>query len=317
MTRFLARGMAAVAVLAFVAAACSSNSSTPSGTSSSGGGSPSESPPAAIPTAKTVSQPVTYGYYDGHVDTMISTDVTDRAQASSQHINYSAALAMAPPNTFPALYMVKGTAAPHQPFVFSTEPGESDYTPLWNEVTVQWKSGVKPVLLVRDDQVKALAAAGKVKLTPTNIILNCPIVAVSSSHAVPSVTTMDLPAIYGYYDGHVDTMLSTDVTSKAQAKAQNINFTSVLTKQPANSFPALYTVKGSAAPNQPVVFGSEPGESDYSPLWQEVTVRWKPGVTPVTLVKDDQVKEMAQKGQLTMTATPIVLNCPIVAMKAS
>ena len=60
------------------------------------------------------------------------------------------------------------------------------------------------------------------------------------------------------------------------------------------------------------MFGSEPGEDDYSPLWQEITVTWKPGVTPVLLTKDDQVKDLASKGMLTLSPTPIVLNCPIV-----
>jgi hypothetical protein len=137
---------------------------------------------------------------------------------------------------------------------------------------------------------------------------------VSSSHAVPSATTISQPAVYGYYDGHVDTMLSTDVTSKTQAAAQHINFTSALTTNPSSSFPSLYVVTGPAAPNQPVVFGTEPGESDYSPLWDEVTVKWKAGVTPVLLVKDDQIKELAAKGQLTVTPTRVVLNCPIVAV---
>ena len=61
-----------------------------------------------------------------------------------------------------------------------------------------------------------------------------------------------------------------------------------------------------------MVFGSEPGESDYSPLWQEVNVRWNAGVTPVLLVKDDQIKELASKGELTIDPTQVVLNCPIV-----
>ena len=119
---------------------------------------------------------------------------------------------------------------------------------------------------------------------------------------------------YGYYDGHVDAMLSTDVNSKSQAEARHINYSAALATQPAKAFPSLYMVAGTAAPNQPVVFGSEPGESDYSPLWQEVTVTWKPGVTPVTLVKDDQVTELAKQGRLTVTPTPVILNCPIVAV---
>jgi hypothetical protein len=130
--------------------------------------------------------------------------------------------------------------------------------------------------------------------------------------AIPTATTIQVPVTYGYYDGHVDTMLSTDVSNKSQAAADHINYSAALLNRPANTFPALYTVRGTAAPNQPLVFGSEPGKTDYSPIWQEIDVRWTSGVTPVLLVKDDQIKELVSKGQLTMTATPVVLNCPIV-----
>ena len=58
-----------------------------------------------------------------------------------------------------------------------------------------------------------------------------------------------------------------------------------------------------AAKGQLSVFGSEPGESDYNPLWEEFFVTWKPGVTPVLLVKDDQVKSLAKS-----TFTPGVLS---------
>src|SRR5438309_602365 len=126
MGRLLAKASLFV-LFALAAAACS-------GASSSGASSPSSAkPPAPIPTKKTVSRPVTYGYYDGHVDKMLSTDVTSKSQAGSLHINYSAALNTAPAKAFPALYMVSGRAAPNQPVVFSTEPGEADYSPLWDE----------------------------------------------------------------------------------------------------------------------------------------------------------------------------------------
>src|SRR5438067_1982679 len=133
MSRFPLRASAALAVLALAAAACSSGSPTAGGSPSK---SSSESPPAPIPTAKTISQPATYGYYDGHVDTMLSTDVTSRAQAKAQHINFTSALTTKPASSFPSLYIVHGTAAPGQPVVFGSEPGESDYSPLWQEVTV-------------------------------------------------------------------------------------------------------------------------------------------------------------------------------------
>ena len=110
---------------------------------------------------------------------MLSTDVSSKSQAAAQHINYSAALTGAQPmSTMPSLYMISGPAAPHQPVVFGTEPGESDYSPLWDEVTVTWKPGVEPVLLVKDDQIKALAASGRLSVSPTSVVLNCPIVKV-------------------------------------------------------------------------------------------------------------------------------------------
>jgi hypothetical protein len=320
MNRMVGKVVVCAVAFSVISVACSKSSSSTS-TRSSPAGSTSTSPAvpsgptgsaAPVPTATTIQLPVTYGYYDGHVDTMISTDVTDKAQATSNHINYSPALATRPANTFPSLYMVQGTAAPNQPVVFGSEPGESDYSPIWQEIQVKWNAGKTPVLLVKDDQIKELASKGQLTMTATPVLLNCPIVKVSSSKKIPTATTIQLPVTYGYYDGHVDTMISTDVTDKAQATSNHINYSPALATRPANTFPSLYMVQGTAAPNQPVVFGSEPGESDYSPIWQEIQVKWNAGKTPVLLVKDDQIKELASKGQLTMTATPVLLNCPIV-----
>ena len=70
-------------------------------------------------------------------------------------------------------------------------------------------------------------------------------------------------------------------------------------------------VRGRAAKGQLTVFGSEPGESDYNPLWEEIWVTWKKGVKPVLLGRDDQIKGLAKKGKLTMKDAHIVLNAPI------
>ena len=175
MGRRLVYACALIAILGLVATACSSSKKTPVATSSSPAASATA---AAVPTATTITLPVTYGYYDGHVDTMLSTDVSNKAQATALHINYAAAMLTRPAKTFPALYRVSGTAAPNQPQVFGSEPGEDDYSPLWQEITVTWKPGVTPVLLTKDDQVKDLASKGMLTLSPTPIVLNCPIVKV-------------------------------------------------------------------------------------------------------------------------------------------
>jgi hypothetical protein len=113
------------------------------------------------------------GYYDGHKDTFLVTDVSNKAQAAALHVNYSQAIGAvkgAPPQ-----YFIRGKAASGQLSVFGSEPGEADYNPLWEEFFVTWKSGVKPVLLVKDDQIKALAKSKKLTLKDAHIVLNAPI----------------------------------------------------------------------------------------------------------------------------------------------
>lgn len=125
-------------------------------------------------------------------------------------------------------------------------------------------------------------------------------------------TRVQRPAFHAYYDGHKDTYLNTDVSSQAEAKAMHINYSAALKAVPLATTPAMYMVVGRSAPNQLAVFGSEPGEADYSPIWQEVFVQWKAGTTPVLLVKDDQVKELAKKGKVTLRMSGIRLNCPVI-----
>jgi hypothetical protein len=129
-----------------------------------------------IGTPTTTGQPVYKGYYDKHVDTYLITDVSDKAQAKAMHINYSAELKTV--KGIPDQYFVKGRAAAGQLTVFGSEPGEADYNPLWEEIWVTWKAGVKPVLLGRDDQIKTLAKEGKLTMTDAHIVLNAPILKV-------------------------------------------------------------------------------------------------------------------------------------------
>ena|SRR5579862_18514 len=120
------------------------------------------------------------------------------------------------------------------------------------------------------------------------------------------------PVYKGYYDHHIDTYLITDVSSKTLATAMRINYSAEL--KSVKGLPDQYFVKGRAAAGQLTVFGSEPGESDYNPLWDVVWVTWKPGVTPVLLGQDDQIDALAKAGKLTMTEAHVVLNAPILAV---
>jgi hypothetical protein len=113
------------------------------------------------------------GYYDAHKDTYLITDVSDKAQSSAWHVNYSAALKSV--KGVPLQYFVVGAHASGQLTVFGSEPGESDYNPLWLEVVVTFKNGTTPVLLGSDNQINSLVKAGKLTAKPNGIILNAPI----------------------------------------------------------------------------------------------------------------------------------------------
>jgi hypothetical protein len=125
-------------------------------------------------------------------------------------------------------------------------------------------------------------------------------------------TTVKRPAFRGYYDGHKDTYLNTDVSNKAQAKAMHINYAPVLKTVPLKSAPEIYLVEGKAAIGQLAVFGSEPGEASYSPVWKETILTWKSTATPVLIKSDTQIDQLEKKGGLTERSTSIRLNCPII-----
>ena len=117
------------------------------------------------------------------------------------------------------------------------------------------------------------------------------------------------PVYKGYYDGHIDTYVITDVSSKSQAKAMGVNYSAAL--KTFKGAPRQFFVRGHAAKGQLTVFGSQPGEADYNPLWEEIWVTWKQGVKPVLLVKDDQIDSLQKQGKLTEDDARIVLNAPI------
>jgi len=125
-------------------------------------------------------------------------------------------------------------------------------------------------------------------------------------------SSISRPAFHGYYDGHKVTYLNTDVSDKADATAMHINYAPGLKAVPLASAPEIYLVQGKASAGQLAVFGSEPGEPTYSPIWKETILTWKASATPVLIKSDTQVNQLEKKGLLSERATSIRLNCPIV-----
>jgi len=125
------------------------------------------------------------------------------------------------------------------------------------------------------------------------------------------MSKMPVPTFTGWYDKHKVLFLATDTSSKAEAMSEHINFSAGLAKS-LSSAETIYMATNGAFANRGAVFSSEPGESDYTPLWQEVMVTWKDPSQAVALGSDDQIKDLAKTGKLTLQMTGTVLNCPII-----
>ncbi|HET8751027.1 MAG TPA: hypothetical protein VFM43_00700 [Gaiellaceae bacterium] len=137
-------------------------------------------------------------------------------------------------------------------------------------------------------------------------------VAAAATGGLPNIGKAKMtaePVYKGFYDHHIDTYLITDVSSKSQASAMRVNYSAEL--KAVKGLPEQYFVRGRAAKGQLTVFGSQPGEADYNPLWEEVFLTWKKGVKPVLIGQDDQIDQLEKKGKLTEKDAHIVLNAPI------
>lgn len=64
---------------------------------------------------------------------------------------------------------------------------------------------------------------------------------------------------------------------------------------------------------QPDVFGSVPGEDDYSPLVSIQLVTWNEGATPRELRSQAEVQNAADQGDITIEESGTIVNAPVLA----
>ncbi|HEX6702011.1 MAG TPA: hypothetical protein VF101_14890 [Gaiellaceae bacterium] len=134
--------------------------------------------------------------------------------------------------------------------------------------------------------------------------------AISGGPMMGPTSKVTRPAFHGYYDGHKVTYLNTDVSSRGEAKAMHINYSAKIGR--VKGLPEIYLVEGRAATGQLAIFGSEPGEADYSPLWSETILTWKAGATPTLITSDTQIDKIEKTGKLSERDAHVALNCPII-----
>nr|WP_298147404.1 hypothetical protein [uncultured Pseudomonas sp.] len=146
--------------------------------------------------------------------------------------------------------------------------------------------------------------------------------------AGPAPSTPDsqisLPLLMGWFDGQKVYYITTDSSDAQMAAAMHANFVprlaNALPEQPGPhplaTYDRIYKFVGreqpSVLPSIPQPLGAGNQDIAYSPLWHLYTVRWNPGQSARELRSADQVLSAQEQGQISIEATGIIVNCPVV-----
>ena len=145
------------------------------------------------------------------------------------------------------------------------------------------------------------------------------------AHAQATAGTIELPLISGWFQGKVVHYVTTDVSDANAAKEMGANYVPRL----ANAIPAqprqpgqgsaierIYSFgnfkQGGVLPSLPEPAGAGNTDRNYSPLWQVQKVNWVAGHVPRVLKSEEEILEAADRGEVTITQTNIVVNCPVI-----
>ena len=138
-------------------------------------------------------------------------------------------------------------------------------------------------------------------------------------------SVVQLPLLQGWFDGEEVFYVTTDVSDAEVAAGKRANHVPRLAdalraepRQPRqrSAVDKVYAVtnfeQGSVFASAPDPVGALNRDTSYSPLWQMVTVTWAAGRTPRPLKSQEQVLAAADNGDVNLSLTTVVLNCPIV-----
>ena len=184
----------------------------------------------------------------------------------------------------PIWAVTNGAAGQHN--IIDTVPGQADYSPLWRVSMVTFKDSTTPHLLKSKADVDAAVKAGEVTVTETNMVVNCPVLGFGQKK------------VAGFSNGHVIHYYDLGPVKVA----------------PGNVVAPLFTVTNPVGPQQHNIAQENiaPGQTAYPPLWGIIKVTFKAGVKPRLITSYAQIKKAQAAGQVTITRTPLVVNCPVV-----
>ena len=159
-------------------------------------------------------------------------------------------------------------------------------------------------------------------------LISCAIASGCASSVPPGDSEgITLPLLRGWFEGHEVLYVTTDVSSAGVAQAKGANFSPRLAYAlPAGigaapgrrtSVDKVYSVtnleQGSVFASAPTPIGHQNRDVAYSPLWQLVKVTWASGAARRVVKSEEEVLAAAEKAEVQLDVTDVVLNCPIVS----
>jgi hypothetical protein len=180
----------------------------------------------------------------------------------------------------PIWVVTNGT--PDQKNIIDVVPGDEGYSPLWQVNEVTFTEGTEPRTLKSADEVMEALAVGEVTIVETDTVVNCPVLG------------FDQHEILGFFEGK--TVAYYDFGPIALADG--------------NAVAPIWAVENGVE-GQHNIIDTVPGEDDYTPLWGVVMVKFVDGVEPYLLDSASAVEKAKNAGDVMLTESDIVVNCPV------
>jgi len=132
-----------------------------------------------------------------------------------------------------------------------------------------------------------------------------------------------IPLTRGFADGSEVFYISTEASDQDIAShltnltGFRVAYAPSLARAPASALANIYAFTNGIEGSGPLGFqsnvaDSQPGDPEYSPLWRINMVEWQSDASPRELTSEEEILAAHQAGDVIVTPTEVVVNCPFV-----
>ena len=299
-----------------------------------------------------VTIPLTKGYVKGSEVFYISTEASDKDLADSLtkltgfRVAYTPALQKTPADALAQIYAFKNGiegVGPlgFQPNVADSQPGDTNYSPIWAVNIVEWKEGVIPRELKSQTEVLDAQKNNDLTVTASGLIVNCPFVQWDGGSLkirddktltdstpygggqVLDIDTENMQVTFVAHkgfgpDGSTIYYIATDASKQDVADMLGVLFvekTGATLLSGASSDLYVFTngIEGTGPMGFQASIGStNVGDEFYSPLWRIQAATWKDSSYVDFLSTSKEITSAGSKGYITTEVAGVIVNCPFV-----